>query len=80
MHVMVPSFKGRPTHLSSPLCFVPKMRVSGGHSMLGLCITCPYFALDDGAWHLCFLDEVMKGKKAKERGQDKTRSWWHFVS
>jgi len=30
-------------------------------------------ALDGGAWHLPFLDEVMKGKKAKETGQDKTR-------
>jgi len=48
--------------------------------MLGACIACPYFALDDGTWHFPFLDEVMKRKKAKERGQDKTRSWWHFVS
>jgi len=73
MHVMVSSFMGRTTHLSYPFCFVPKMRVSGGHTMLGACITCPYSTLDDGAWHLPFLDEMMKGKKAKERGQYKTR-------
>ena len=40
MHVIVSFIMGRPTPLCSPFCLVPKMRVSGGHSMFGACITC----------------------------------------